>query len=152
MSRAMILGMIGAIMIAVVSGCGNKDTRDFSIESHEWEFSNMIDSEAGVVTACVADEKDLYPDAEVMNLTCEASTNVMAICNEGKNGAEISYRAVSKDTNSIVYELVYVDGAETLEGMAVSGITEYEKGKYEHTLVVDIGGYALYFTGRIDEE
>ena len=42
MKRALLLGFIGLFMLAVISGCGSKDTRDFSIENHNWVFSNMV--------------------------------------------------------------------------------------------------------------
>ncbi|MBQ1189977.1 MAG: hypothetical protein IIX57_06170, partial [Lachnospiraceae bacterium] len=57
-----------------------------------------------------------------------------------------------KDTNSLIYELEYVNGTEAVKGMAVSSITEYAKGKYEYTLVIDLDGYAIYFYDRESEE
>ena len=64
------------------------------------------------------------------------------------NGEEISYSGIGKDTNSMTYKLVLEKGNESVEGMAVSGITEYAKGKYQHTLVIDLDGYALYFVDK----
>ncbi|MBE5972138.1 MAG: hypothetical protein E7246_06410 [Lachnoclostridium sp.] len=152
MRKAILLGLISLMILAVVSGCGNKDTRDFLIENHNWTFVNMVDSESGTVTACAKDQTELYPEAEVLELTCKASTNVLAIRDkETGNGKEISYSGIGKDTNAIIYELVLVDREETIEGMAVSSITEYAKGKYEYTLIIDIDGKALYFVDRETE-
>ncbi|MBR6615854.1 MAG: hypothetical protein IKK95_07840, partial [Lachnospiraceae bacterium] len=61
------------------------------------------------------------------------------------------YQMTGKDTNSLIYELVYRKGDEEVKGMAVSSMTEYAKGKYEYTLVVDIDGYVVYFYDREDE-
>ena len=47
--------------------------------------------------------------------------------------------------------LAYQKSDEAVKGMAVSSRTEYAKGKYEYTLVVDIDGYAVYFYDREDE-
>lgn len=149
MKKALVLSLVAVLMICVISGCGSKDTRDFSVENHNWTFINMVDNEKGTITACAEEQSELYPEAEVLELSCKASTNVMAIRDEETgNGAEVSYSGVGKDTNSITYELVYQDGDETVKGMAVSSITEYAKGEYEYTLVVDLGGYALYFADR----
>ena len=149
MKKAIVLGMIAALMIFAISGCGNKNDFDFLIENHNWQFSNMVDNEKGNVAACSEELAEAHPEAEVMNLTCKASTNVMAIRDAATgNGKEISYSGIGKDTNSLTYKLVLQEGDQTIEGMAVSSITEYEKGKYEYTLVVDLDGYALYFYDR----
>ena len=95
---------------------------------------------------------DQYPEVQVLNLSCAASTNVLTIRDENGNGLEFSYRASGKDTNSLIYELVYQNGEEAIKGMAVSSITEYAKGAYEHTLVMDIDGYAVYFYDRETEK
>lgn len=149
MKKALLLGLISAMMIFAISGCGNKNDFDFNIENHVWQFSNMVDSENGTIVACCEEMAEAYPEAEIINLTCKASTNVMAIRDAStSNGKEISYDGIAKDTNSLTYKLVLQDGSETIEGMAVSSITEYAKGEYEYTLVVDIDGYALYFYDR----
>ena len=150
MKKAILLGFISILMLFAISGCGSKNDFDFLIENHNWQFSNMVDSEKGTITACCGEMAEVYPEAEVLNLTCKASTNVMTIRDAATgNGKEISYSGVGKDTNSLTYKLVLQDGDETIEGMAVSSVTEYAKGEYEYTLVVDIDGYALYFYEKI---
>ena len=51
----------------------------------------------------------------------------------------------------MTYKLILESGDSTVEGIAVSGITEYAKGKYQHTLVIDLDGYALYFVEKTEE-
>ena len=150
--RLKLAYLICLVMILTIVGCGKKDTRDFNIENHVWSFSSMVDSTTGTVIACTQAEQENYLDAQVMELTCEAKTNVMAI-REGNsgNGKEISYSGIGKDTNSMTYKLILGSGDSTVEGMAVSGITEYAKGKYRHTLVIDLDGYALYFVEKTEE-
>ncbi|MBR5267890.1 MAG: hypothetical protein IKU20_06840 [Lachnospiraceae bacterium] len=153
MKRIIILGLISLMILAVISGCGKTDTRDFNIENHTWTFSNVVDSVNGMVVACGEAEQEHYPDAKVLDLSCVAKNNVIAIREEKSgNGNEISYSGVGKDTNSMTYKLVFDKGNESVEGMAVSGITEYEKGKYQHTLVIDLDGYALYFVDKESAE
>lgn len=149
MKRIIILGLISLMILAVISGCSKKDTRDFDIENHTWTFSNMVDSANGTIVACGENERENYPDAKVLDLSCVAKTNVLAIREvESGSGKEISYSGIGKDTNSMTYKLILDKGDESVEGMAVSGITEYAKGKYQHTLVIDLDGYALYFVDK----
>lgn len=152
MGKASVLGLIISIMLLAISGCGSKNEFDFHIENHNWQFSNMVDSEKGTIVGCCEEMAEANPEVEIMNLTCKADTNVMEICDAATgSGKEISYSQIAKDTNSLTYKLVLQDGSEAIEGMAVSGITEYAKGEYEHTLVIDIDGYALYFYEKIGE-
>ena len=152
MKKAVLLGLISIMMIFVISGCGSKNDFDFLIENHVWQFSNMVDNEKGEVVVCSEEMIDAYPDAKVMDITCKAATNVMAIQDTATgNGEEISYSRIGKDTNSLTYKLVLQREDNTIEGMAVSSVTEYAKGEYEYTLVVDIDGYALYFYEKIAE-
>ena len=151
MKKAIILGLTALLIIAAISGCGSKNDFDFLIENHVWQFSNMVSSEDGSIVACSEEIAESHPEAKVMELTCKASTNVMAIRDaKTGNGAEISYSGIGKDTNSLTYKLVYQNGDEIIEGMAVSSITEYAKGQYEYTLVIDIDGYALYFVEKVE--
>ena len=152
MKNIPVLSLLCIMMMLAVAGCGKKDSRDFNMEQHSWSFSNMVDSTTGTIIACAQAEQENYPEAKVMELICEAKTNVMAIreANSG-NGKEISYSGIGKDTNSMTYKLILEDGDRTVEGMAVSGITEYAKGKYQHTLVIDLDGYALYFVEKTEE-
>ena len=152
MKKAILLSFIISVMLFAISGCGSKNDFDFLIENHNWQFSNMVDSKNGTIVACSEEIAEANPEAKIMALTCKAGTNVMAIRDAATgNGKEISYSGIAKDTNSLTYKLVFQDGDETIEGMAVSSITEYAKGKYEYTLVVDLDGYALYFYEKIAE-
>ena len=119
------------------------------MENHAWTFANIVDSTTGTIIACGENEREKYPEAKVLDMVCEFRDNVMVIrdVNSG-NGKEFSYSSIGKDTNSMIYKLILEDGDNALEGMAVSGITEYAKGEYQQTLVIDLDGYALYFVER----
>ena len=151
MKRAIVLGFIGLMMLMVISGSGKKYTYDFSVENHEWVFSNALDSEAGVVIGCSEAEKENYPEAEVMDLTCEASDYVMVLGDGNGNSYEVSYRLKTKNLNAKIYDLVYENDEGKISGTALSSVTEYYRGKFEYTMIIDLGGYALYFTEKIDE-
>jgi len=152
MKNAGILGFIVCFMLLVISGCGSKDTRDFNIENHNWIFSNMVSSESGEVTACGESVSEKYPDVQTIVMSCEAEDGNLTIGVADAPVLEFQYQASGKDTNSLIYELTYQNGSEVVKGMAVSSITEYAKGEYEYTLVVDIDGYALYFYDRETEK
>lgn len=151
MKKASILGFIACFMILVISGCGSKDTRDFNIENHSWVFSNMVSSENGEIVACGENVGEQYPDVHVIAVTCSAADGILSVGTEDGERLDFSYQMTGKDTNSLIYELVYRKGDEEVKGMAVSSMTEYAKGKYEYTLVVDIDGFAVYFYDREDE-
>ena len=135
MKKASILVFVSIWVLFVISGCGNKETRDFHIENHTWIFSEVAGSENAV-----------------SDLECAAVDEILTIKSANGDKWELKYKISGKDTNSLIYELEYVDGTEAKKGMAVSSITEYAKGKYEYTLVIDMDGYAIYFYDRESEE
>lgn len=152
MKKTWMFGVMICLMLSMISGCGNKNDYDFLIENHNWQFSTMVDSEHGTIAACSEEMAEVNPETEVKDLVCKANSNVLVIRDaKTGNGKEISYSGIAKDTNSLTYKLVMQDGNETIEGMAVSSITEYAKGEYEYTLVVDIDGYALYFYEKVED-
>ena len=151
MKKASILGFIACFMILVISGCGSKDTRDFNIENHGWVFSNMVSGENGEIVACGETVSEQYSDVPIIAMTCSAADGILSVGTADGERLDFSYQMTGKDTNSLIYELVYRKGDEEVKGMAVSSMTEYAKGKYEYTLVVDIDGFAVYFYDREDE-
>ena len=151
MKKVLILSVITVFMLLVISGCGSKDTRDFNIENHSWVFSNMVSSENGEIVSCGETVSEQYPDVPVITMTCNAVDGILSVETADGERLDFSYQMTGKDTNSLIYELVYQKSDEAVKGMAVSSMTEYAKGKYEYTLVVDIDGYAVYFYDREDE-
>lgn len=151
MKKAATLGVVVFLILITVAGCGRKYTYDFNVENHAWVFSNVLDSEAGVVIGCSEAEKETYPEVEVMDLTCEASDYVMALGDGEGNSYEVTYRLKTKNLNARIYDLVYEnEDGDKIAGTALSSVTEYYRGKYEYTMIIDLGGYALYFTEKID--
>lgn len=135
MKKSSILILFSVFLMFVLSGCGKKETRDFHMENHAWTFSEVVGSEN-----------------PVSDLECSAVDETLTIQSANGDKWELTYKISGKDTNSLIYELEYVNGTEAVKGMAVSSITEYAKGKYEYTLVIDLDGYAIYFYDRESEE
>ena len=85
--------------------------------------------------------KEIYPDAAVIELTCRAENGKLTFTS-GTQSWEGSYtRQDSGGVEATIYSLTV--GDET--GPAAVSVTTYLDGSAEQTLVLQLGGYSLYF-------
>ena len=131
--------------ILFVPGCTGEK---IAVENHVWEFSLVQDGQTGEVTACAPAYADLYENAAVLNLSCEADGKTFRLRNEDTGEAwTLNYAFSDRKPNSVFYTL-HLDESET-NGVASVGITEYANGDSEYTLILTIDGRSLTFREKI---
>ena len=90
----------------------------------------------------VGEVDDLYPDAEIVDLTLTAKDGEITIT-DTTNGKtySVTYKVMQKTPKGTDYEIT-IDGTT---GYATVSPTEYYDGSEIPTLPINIDGYSLYF-------
>ena len=104
--------------------------------------------EDGAVVACSAEQQVSYDAAEVIELSCEAQDGLLTLsrADTGEN-LTLAYQTYNENAESAIYSL----WTDEQNGLAMVGVTTYQGGKSEYTLIVVLGDYTLYFTETISE-
>lgn len=110
----------------------------------------MVQSrEDGQIIYCIADNKELYDDAEVLDIWCNIDDGIMLISNNDTQETwEFTYSLTNKEQKAYIYDVLY-SGDEEITGIATVGITTKQNENDEYTLIVTIDEYVLYFTEEI---
>lgn len=92
---------------------------------------------------------ELYPEAEIVDLTLAAKVGIITIT-DTTNGKIHSgtYEVMQKTSKGTNYEII-IDG---VTGYATVALTEYYDGSEIPTLPVNIDGYSLYFINSVIED
>lgn len=132
-----------ALILAVVlllPGCGTPAARKYFIEEKDWQVVTVQSAEDGRVLWVGEDAQTLYPEAGLLTLTCKAAAGRLTFTTADQTH-EGSYALQQSDDNAAIYTVTV--GEET--GPAAVSITTYGDGRAEQTLVMQLGGYSLYF-------
>ena len=105
------------------------------------DIENAQDSDKLVVAVGEADE--LYPEAEIIDLTLVAQDGKITITDSTNDKEYIgTYKETNKTPNGTDYEIT-IDGTV---GYATVALTKYYNDDPEiPTLPINIGGYSIYF-------
>ena len=139
-----------ALILAVVlllPGCGTPAARKYFIEEKDWQVVTVQSVEDGRVLFIGEGRQDAYPDAEVIALSCKAEGGRLTFTTADQTH-EGSYALQQSDENAAIYTVTV--GEET--GPAAVSITTYGDGRAEQTLVMQLGGYSLYFAAGMKTE
>lgn len=131
-----------ALILAIVlllPGCGTP-ARKYFIEEKDWQVVTVQSAEDGRVLWVGEDAQALYPEAGLLTLTCKAAAGRLVFTTADQTH-EGSYALQQSDDNAAIYTVTV--GEET--GPAAVSITTYGDGRAEQTLVMQLGGYSLYF-------
>ncbi len=131
-----------ALILAIVlllPGCGTP-ARKYFIEEKDWQIVTVQSAEDGRVLFIGDGRQDAYPDAEVIALSCKAEGGRLTFTTADQTH-EGSYALQQSDDNAAIYTVTV--GEET--GPAAVSVTTYGDGRAEQTLVLQLGGYSLYF-------
>lgn len=125
------------------SGCSKKEK--INIENSNWNIVT-IQSDNGEVIACSLNNeslyKELYPNVEVLDMTCEAKDGNIIITDKTNNQKyQGTYEKIEKNIDSIIYKIAY----EEKEGTAIVSKTKYGNDEEMLTLIININGYNLNF-------
>lgn len=132
-----------ALILAIVlllPGCGTPAARKYYIEEKDWQVVTVQSAEDGRVLWVGEDAQALYPEAGLLTLTCKAAAGRLVFTTADQTH-EGSYALQQSDDNAAIYTVTV--GEET--GPAAVSITTYGDGRAEQTLVLQLGGYSLYF-------
>lgn len=131
-----------ALILAIVlllPGCGTT-ARKYYIEEKDWQVVTVQSTADGRVLWVGEDAQTLYPEAGLLTLTCKAAAGRLVFTTADQTH-EGSYALQQSDDNAAIYTVTV--GEET--GPAAVSITTYGDGRAEQTLVMQLGGYSLYF-------
>ena len=132
-----------ALILAIVlllPGCGTPAARKYYIEEKDWQVVTVQSAEDGRVLWVGEDAQALYPEAGLLTLTCKAAAGRLVFTTADQTH-EGSYALQQSDDNAAIYTVTV--GEET--GPAAVSVTTYGDGRAEQTLVLQLGGYSLYF-------
>ena len=133
-----------ALILAVVlllPGCGTPAAaQKYFIEGKDWQVVTVQSAEDGRVLWVGEGAQALYPEAGLLTLTCKAEGGRLVFTTADQTH-EGSYALQQSDDNAAIYTVTV--GEET--GPAAVSVTTYGDGRAEQTLVMQLGGYSLYF-------
>lgn len=132
-----------ALILAIVlllPGCGTPAARKYYIEEKDWQVVTVQSAEDGRVLWVGEGAQSLYPEAGLLALTCKAEGGRLTFTTADQTH-EGSYALQQSDDNAAIYTVTV--GEET--GPAAVSVTTYGDGRAEQTLVMQLGGYSLYF-------
>ena len=140
-----VLGILG-VWCLLLCGCGK--ALDLSLDNHTWRFTVVQAGEDGTVVACSAEQQVSYDAAEVIELSCEAQDGLLTLSRaDTGESLTLAYQTYNENAESAIYSL----WTDEQNGLATVGVTTYQGGKSEYTLIVVLGDYTLYFTETISE-
>lgn len=128
------------VIILLLPGCGTPAPK-YYIEGKDWQIVTVQSTQDGAVLAVGESLHESYPEAEVIGLTCKAEGGRLTFTMADQSWSA-SYALQKSDDNAAIYTVTIED--ET--GPAAVSVTTYQDGQAEQTLVLQLGGYSLYFT------
>ena len=124
------------IFTFALSAC-NSD--EIAIEDYEWKMRTVMRND---IEVAVGEADELYPDAEIVDLTLTAKDGEITVTdttnNKTYNG---TYTIMQKTPDGTDYEVI-IDG---VSGNATVAPTEYYNNQETPTLPINIDGYSVYF-------
>jgi len=141
-----ILSVLFVLLIAFALSACNADV--VAIEDYEWKMGTIMSNDMEAAQApdelivAVGEADELYPDAEIVDLTLTAKDGELTIT-DTTNGKTYSgtYEVMQKTPKGTDYE-ISIDG---VNGYATVAPAEYYDGSELPTLPINIDGYSLYF-------
>lgn len=128
------------VIILLLPGCGTPAPK-YYIEGKDWQIVTVQSAQDGTVLAVGESLHESDPEAEVIGLTCKAEGGRLTFTMADQSWSA-SYALQKSDDNAAIYTVTIED--ET--GPAAVSVTTYQDGQAEQTLVLQLGGYSLYFT------
>lgn len=133
------------LMIFTLSAC---DGDAVAIEDYEWKMRTIMSNdmeaaqEPDKLIIAVGEADELYPEAEIVDLTLVAKDGAITIT-DTTNSKTYSgtYEVMQKTPKGTDYKII-IDG---VTGYATVAPTEYYDGSEIPTLPINIDGYSLYF-------
>ena len=128
-----------------LSAC-NSD--EFAIEDYEWKMRTVMRNDIEVaqnedeLVVAVGEADELYPDAEIVDLTLTAKNGEITVTDTTNNKTYNGTYKVSQETPDGTDYEVTIDG---VSGNATVAPTGYYDDPEIPTLPINIGNYSIYF-------
>lgn len=147
MKKLISILLASVLMIAILCGC-DADTAALTIEDHEWTFTVMQDG-SGDIIACSADKQEQNKDAIIAEFTVETNDDTLILSDAATDESfNFEYTLEIENSDSTIYSISNTDN--DAHGMATVGITDYDDGGSEYTLIISLSGYSIYFVETIE--
>ncbi|BDF58957.1 hypothetical protein CE91St36_17740 [Christensenellaceae bacterium] len=134
-----------SLIVFTFSACGGDVV---AIEDYEWKMrtvaSNAMEDaqKPDELVIAVGEADELYPEAEIVDLTLIAKDGEITITDTTNNKTYSgTYEVQQKTPKGTDYEII-IDG---VTGYATVSPTEYYDGSEIPTLPININGYSIYF-------
>ena len=135
------------IIILLSGGCSAAKE---SLGNNNWKFSRIVESQTD--TGAFVSEKDSvkYKGAKVIDLSCSANENEITIKdnatgNEWKLGYAENKTVTTNNTDGSIFDITYTTEDKTVKGFATTGIANTNGEGGSNYLIINFGGYELYF-------
>ena len=129
------------VTVLLLTGCGTPAAaQKYFIEGKDWQVVTVQSTADGRVLWVGEGAQALYPEAGLLTLSCKAEGGRLTFTTADQTH-EGSYALQQSDDNAAIYTVTV--GEET--GPAAVSVTTYGDGRAEQTLVMQLGGYSLYF-------
>lgn len=143
--------MLGAVacLLLMLSGCSNREA--FPVEALDWQLCTVQEQETGEVLFAGPGE-DGWPEAEEKALSCVMEAGEITLTDEAKGeNWRGTYRQIQAPDHqgTAVYEVAFEDDGE---GLLTTGVTRYQNGEEEASLLLDTGDYVLRFSAPLSNE
>ena len=136
-----ILPILFAVGMILLAGCGSNRVSAYRIEEKDWEIALVQSAVDGTVLAVGESWQEGYPGARVITLACTAKEGKLTLT-DPQQSREGSY---ARQDSSGVEAGIYTVTVGEQSGPAAVSVTTRQDGSDEPTLVIQLGGYSLYF-------
>ena len=136
-----ILPILFAVGMILLAGCGSNRVSAYRIEEKDWEIA-LVQSAADGTALAVGDSwQEGFPEATQITLACTAKDGKLTLT-APQQSWEGSY---ARQDSSGVEAGIYTVTVGEQSGPAAVSVTTRQDGSDEPTLVIQLGGYSLYF-------
>ena len=136
-----ILPILFAVGMILLAGCGSNRVSAYRIEEKDWEIALVQSAADGTVLAVGESRQEGYPGARLITLACTAKEGKLTLT-DPQQSREGSY--ARQDSGGVAAGIYTVTVGEQ-SGPAAVSVTTRQDGSEEPTLVMQLGGYSLYF-------
>ena len=136
-----ILPILIAVGMILLAGCGSNRVSAYRTEEKDWENALVQSAADGTVLAVGEGWQEGFPEATQITLACTAKDGKLTLT-DPQQSREGSY---ARQDSSGVEAGIYTVTVGEQSGPAAVSVTTRQDGSEEPTLVMQLGGYSLYF-------
>ena len=136
-----ILPILFAVGMILLAGCGSNRVSAYRIEEKDWEIALVQSAADGTVLAVGESWQEGFPEATQITLACTAKDGKLTLTAPQQSWEGSYARLDSGGAAAGIYTVTVGEQS----GPAAVSVTTRQDGSEEPTLVMQLGGYSLYF-------